>query len=147
MSTTYARLTGWVALCLLALTIRLHLARYDERGAASTPDWLSRLFSTPNLLLGVVGGFLNMMVLLGVWELTGEQTGGINMFFAALVALVAAVVTPNSQVVARQRGDGPVKAGKGAENGYGIPVGTTVAVQPSATPAPGVPAPGAPPAA
>lgn len=139
------------AFMLLRVRIELLLAPLgprvrDERGQAAIPDWLAKLFRQPPLVLAVVGGFVNMMVLLRVWELDGQQTAGINTFFAALVALVAFVVTPDSEVVARQSGDGPVKAGKRAED-FGIVRGHAVSVDPVLTtldPAPTLPDPGGP---
>lgn len=100
-----------------------------EHSHPRTP--LARVLTAPNLITGVLTSGIGLAVLFGL-PLTVEQTGGILTFAGAVVALLTFVVTPTSEVVAGQRAGEPVKAGPRAENGWGIPQGTTVNVDPAA---------------
>lgn len=83
-----------------------------------------RLFREPALILGVLTAGLALLVLFGV-ELTNEQTGGIGLFVAALIALLRFLTTPANEVVVQEKPSGEVVAGPAAAT----PTGTPVAVE------------------
>lgn len=105
---------------------------------------IARLVREPNLITGLAVAAIGLAVSLGV-HISDGQTGAGLLFLGAVIAVIRFVTTPASEVVAQQKGDGPVKAGPKAED-YGIVQGHVVSVDPVATPLPTPPqvAPGDP---
>ena len=95
---------------------------------------IARLVREPNLITGLVVAGLGLAVAFGV-HITDAQTAALLLFLGALIAVIRFITTPASEVVAQQKGDGPVKAGPKAED-YGIVQGHVVSVDPVPTPLP-----------
>lgn len=95
---------------------------------------IARLVREPNLITGLVVAGLGLAVAFG-YHITDVQTAALLLFLGAVIALIRFLTTPASEVVAAQQGNGPVTAGKAAEN-FGIVQGHVVSVDPVPTPLP-----------
>lgn len=88
-----------------------------------------RITREPALILGVVTAGLSLAVLFGV-NITPEQTAGVGLFLAALLALLRFVLTPAAEVIAQEKPDGQIVAGA-ALGGADVGRPVDVRVQPT----------------
>lgn len=93
---------------------------------------LQRMIRLPNLIIGVVTAFLNMLNILNITHLSGDQVAVMNIFFSAVFALVTAVVTPSVEVIAQQKPGEAVKATAKAEANFGLTEGAVVHINEAA---------------
>lgn len=94
---------------------------------------LQRITRQPNVVLGVVTAGINMLVILEAVGWDEKQVSAVNIFAAALFALVALFVTPSSEVVVQQEPGGEITAKKDLR---GVSKGDTVWVAPADPPNP-----------